>query len=751
MTHYYGADEEVIFKSEFKKAKRLSNIVAWIECWSFHRRHSLSQNDFDIGLGDFAISLHLKRVNDYYDEIESEEAVPFIKTHLIVNGEDHPEDYSNNIYYHDGNKVYDLNSLHFYDYDITTKEKRTITVSAYLENSVYDFGEINWTFELPEVPPPATLTIPSTIEVGKPFSVTVNPTLGFCKYYVFYRPSGTDREYRHDISNYKDSRTLYVCNDFTLDPDRYGMTSFYDNFLQTDYYYPSIETETKITLDFDCETWDENYGYDVIGTTSQTVELVIPESVKPVAEGIVSAPMNPSCLEFWWLIDDYHYDQEDAEALGYVKGLCKARLFICLDTDMARGRVTASRLESYKVWAVNPDGSQTIITDAKFKRDKDDDPDLDSSGFGPSSEEGYSWGYFFNEWNESYYGVEVVTPTLNTIGEITYYATVTDRRGRTSDPVSVTINVVDYNKPVIARIRGERCDSNSNPQEDGDNIVCYYEASYPNVSGNTGSFNLKVYEGTDNTGTLVETKSLSREGNVAKGQILLTNKPNHKDYFLELVAKDNNVTITRGTIVYSTNAVLDISPKGGVAVGKLADDYYYPELSSSTSVPTFEVNMMQINYNNIIPSETGKFTLGNTDNRWQTIYTTGSPISGSDARFKENISYVVPSNKARTSGQISQEDLHSFYKSDYLLTTYNYIGQEQQEYGFITQDMYGNSVGESLITRNDNGDYFSINSYISTIAGALQYEINLRDEQIATLNQMILEMQEEIKNLKQGD
>lgn len=742
MAHYYGADEEVIFKSEFKKAKRLSNIVAWIECWSFHRKHSLSQNDFDIGLGDFAISLHLKRVSDYYDDIESEEAVSFIKAHLIVNGEDHSEDYSNHIWYNDGNKVYDLNSLHFYDYDITTKEKRTITVSAYLENSVYDFGEINWTFELPEVPPPAILTVPSTIEVGKPFSVTVNPTLGFCKYYVFYRPSGTGREHRHDISNSWDSRTLYVCNDFTLDLNRYGWTSFYDKFLQTN-YYPSIETETKITLDFDCETWDENYGYSSLGTTSQTVELVIPESVKPVAEGIVSAPMNPSCLD-----SDYYYDQRSAEALGYVKGLCKARLFIILDSGMANGWVTASRLESYKVWAVNPDGSQTIITDAKFKRNLEDFPELDYSFSGPSSEEGYSWGYF--DGDESSFGVEVVTPTLNTIGEITYYATVTDRRGRTSDPVSVTINVVDYNKPVIARVRGVRCDSSSNPQEDGDNIVCYYEASYPNVSGNTGSFNLKVYEGLDNTGTLVETKSLSREGNVAKGQILLTNKPNHKDYFLELVAKDNNVTITRGTIVYSTNAVFDISPKGGVAVGKLADDYYYPELSSSTSVPTFEVNLLQVNYNNLIPDENNKFDLGNDSKKWRTLYAVNCTCC-SDASFKENISYVSNSNKARTSGQISQEDLHNFYKSDYQLATYNYIGQEQQEYGFVTSDMYDNSVGESLITRNDNGDYFSINSYISTIAGALQYEINLRDEQIATLNQMILEMQEEIKNLKQGD
>jgi hypothetical protein len=745
MAHYYGADEDVIFKSEFKKAKRLSNIVAWIECWSFSRGHSLSQNGFDIGLGSFAISLHLKRVSDYYDDIESEEAVSFIKTHLIVNGEDHPEDYSNHIWYNDGNKVYDLNSVHFYDYDITTKEKRTITVSAYLENSVYDFGEINWTFELPEVPPPATLTVPSTIEVGKPFSVTVNPTLGFCKYYVFYRPSDTGREYRHDISNSWDSRTLYVCNDFTLDLNRYGWSNFYDKFLQAN-YYPSIETETKITLDFDCETWDENYGYSFIGTTSQTVELVIPESVKPVAEGIVSAPMNPSCLEPSDY-SDYYYDQRSAEALGYVKGLCKARLFISLDHKKAYGFVSGSRLESYKVWTVNPDGSQTVIANAKFERDKFDDPDLYSCGLGPSSEEGYSWSYFFEN-SES--GVEVVTPTLNTIGEITYYATVTDRRGRTSDPVSVTINVVDYNKPVIARIRGVRCDSSSNPQEDGDNIVCYYEASYPNVSGNTGSFNLKVYEGTDNTGTLVETKSLSREGNVAKGQILLTNKPNHKDYFLELVAKDNNVTITRGTRVYSTNAVFDISPKGGVAVGKLADDYYYPDLSSSTSVPTFEVNLLQVNYNNLIPDESNKFDLGNNDKKWRTLYAVDCTCC-SDASFKENISYVSNSNKARTSGQISQEDLHNFYKSDYQLATYNYIGQEQQEYGFVTSDMYDNSVGESLITRNDNGDYFSINSYISTIAGALQYEINLRDEQIATLNQMILEMQEEIKNLKQGD
>ena len=198
------------------------------------------------------------------------------------------------------------------------------------------------------------------------------------------------------------------------------------------------------------------------------------------------------------------------------------------------------------------------------------------------------------------------------------------------------------------------------------------------------------------------------------------------------------VLLIRNMVLFPNSEVrIEIDSEVDKKVISLAEDYY----DGSDMVPAFEVNMIQKNYSHIIPSETGKFTLGDTSNRWQTIYTTGSPISGSDSRFKENITYVVPSNKTKTSDEISQEDLHSFYKSDYLLTTYNYIGQEQQEYGFITQDMYGNSVGESLIIRNEHGDMFSINSYVSSIAGALQYEINLRDEQIAAL-------QQEIQNLK---
>ena len=48
--------------------------------------------------------------------------------------------------------------------------------------------------------------------------------------------------------------------------------------------------------------------------------------------------------------------------------------------------------------------------------------------------------------------------------------------------------------------------------------------------------------------------------------------------------------------------------------------------------------------------------------------------------------------------------------------------------------MYEDKVGETLIIKDEeNGDMYSTGSYISSVAGALQYEINLRDKQIEKL------------------
>ena len=184
-------------------------------------------------------------------------------------------------------------------------------------------------------------------------------------------------------------------------------------------------------------------------------------------------------------------------------------------------------------------------------------------------------------------------------------------------------------------------------------------------------------------------------------------------------------------MIPSADVLIDIAPNGSVGVGTKAND----------NAIILDIAM------NTRPSVSNTYDLGSSSNKWKTIYS-HTALNTSDRQFKENINYVNQSNKTRNNDQISQEDLHNFYKSDYMLATYNYIGQPQTEYGFITQDMYNNNVGESLIIKSEHGDMFSINSYVSSIAGALQYEINLRDAQINELMEVITTLQNEINNLK---
>jgi hypothetical protein len=248
-------------------------------------------------------------------------------------------------------------------------------------------------------------------------------------------------------------------------------------------------------------------------------------------------------------------------------------------------------------------------------------------------------------------------------------------------------------------------------------------------------FKVDLYVKNGNDYTLVTSKRLNNFENVLyKETVIFNNISLGSDYKVEFIITDYVRPFKRTIYIPSAGCILDVAPNGSVGIGKIARE---DELA-------FDVGMKQISHGNINPGASNNYDLGTSNLRWKTIYAVNA-LNTSDMTHKENISYVALSNKVRSGEEnITQEDLHNFYKSDYLLATYNYIGQEQAEYGFITQDMYDNIVGESLIIRNDSGDMFSINSYISSIAGALQYEINLRDQQIAALL-------ERIEALENGD
>ena len=156
----------------------------------------------------------------------------------------------------------------------------------------------------------------------------------------------------------------------------------------------------------------------------------------------------------------------------------------------------------------------------------------------------------------------------------------------------------------------------------------------------------------------------------------------------------------------------------------------------------------------ILPETASIFDLGANSLRWRTVYSVNA-LNTSDASYKENIKYIpkyeedivsIMEEKEKEE-DITLEDLHNFYKNNYQLASFNYIGQNQTEYGFITRDFYEDKVGESLIIKDESGDMFSVNSYISSIAGALQYEINIRDKQISNQQNEINELKEMVENM----
>ena len=154
----------------------------------------------------------------------------------------------------------------------------------------------------------------------------------------------------------------------------------------------------------------------------------------------------------------------------------------------------------------------------------------------------------------------------------------------------------------------------------------------------------------------------------------------------------------------------------------------------------------------LVPTSANGFTLGAAERRWSTVYAVNA-LNTSDISYKENIKYIPKYEKNKVSimekkeEDITLEDLHNFYKNNYQLASFNYIGQNQTEYGFITRDFYEDKVGESLIIKDESGDMFSVSSYISSIAGALQYEINIRDEQISNQQNEINELKEMVENM----
>ena len=183
------------------------------------------------------------------------------------------------------------------------------------------------------------------------------------------------------------------------------------------------------------------------------------------------------------------------------------------------------------------------------------------------------------------------------------------------------------------------------------------------------------------------------------------------------------------------------------------------------------------------PYYSNSYNLGWSQERWQQMCAKdvfADYCSASDISLKENIRYIKPSNMTTFArdGEIDETikpnearninlgvsgvDLYEFVKNDLKLCEYNYTDDYNtntatnevirsnfdNKIGFVAQDLESSYVGNLIVGEWEGILSYNLNNYVSVLGGALQYDIMLRDEQIAILENTIADLEARINALE---
>ena len=115
----------------------------------------------------------------------------------------------------------------------------------------------------------------------------------------------------------------------------------------------------------------------------------------------------------------------------------------------------------------------------------------------------------------------------------------------------------------------------------------------------------------------------------------------------------------------------------------------------------------------------------------------------SDRSLKENIRYIDEPVKTTSDTLLEKADLYDFIVNQIDLCEYNFIGDTSDRIGFIANDYEGTKVGDKIISRRGENDTFTYNanSLLFTTIGALQEEVRIRDEKIASLEDRLAKIE----------
>lgn len=112
------------------------------------------------------------------------------------------------------------------------------------------------------------------------------------------------------------------------------------------------------------------------------------------------------------------------------------------------------------------------------------------------------------------------------------------------------------------------------------------------------------------------------------------------------------------------------------------------------------------------------------------IYANNFPSS--DISLKENIRYI---DAASATNDLEKTDLYDFIVNQLNICEYNFIGKDDDKIGFIANEYEGTKVGDKIVSRNKKTNLlaYDISNLLFATIGALQEEVRIKDEKIASL------------------
>ena len=226
----------------------------------------------------------------------------------------------------------------------------------------------------------------------------------------------------------------------------------------------------------------------------------------------------------------------------------------------------------------------------------------------------------------TYTSASFTTGLLKSSGTLTVSATVTDKRGRSSNSAQVTATVLNYAAPVISKLTVGRCDADGTANDKGEYAIVTYEYSISDLNSQNSATAVLKYKKTSDTEYTTPSDFVS----ATSGSYIFA-ADTGSSYDIVFTVTDKMDATTKTTSVSTAYTIMHWKSSGyGMAIGKISEldnvfdvgmqtrmlgGILHPVLEPDTDLndvrtPNTYVGANLITYNYLnCPLDSGTFTL----------------------------------------------------------------------------------------------------------------------------------------------